>query len=640
MKETSFIEQNKEKWNKFQKLTSNSTSEPEEIADLYADITDDLSYAQTFYNKRTVRVYLNQISQGIHNLVHKQRKDSLKKIFTVWRISVPLEMYRARKNMRFALFMFLFWSLVGAISTYINPDFPRLILGDGYVDHTIENIQKGDPLAIYHTKSHLSMFIEITWNNTKVAFYTFIFGVLFTIGTHVMIFNNAVMLGAFQTFFYLKGLLVTSFLGIWIHGSFEISAIVIASGAGLTLGNGLLFPGSYTRLQSFQMAAWRGLKIMLALVPFIIAAGFLESYVTHMYQELSEWSKWAIIIMSFAIIIGYFVIYPLYVARKYPELVYEKDPPVRVYQNTFDLNKIREFGQIFADTFSFYRVHIGKFLRYNLLLTFPLIIAIVILQDYNHYSELKVPYEYDWAHQMSIMMGFNYKSWLDLLAGLGWTIVFSIWCTTIFHQFKYQTEKRSFKATISFIFQKMPGVWCGLIILYVILLYVPWYWMFIMFFISPFLWLQGASMALNEHKFFKRLGIGYAYSAKNYGTILLGIGLMSLVLFVFAQPFSSVLSYQEVHFMKEPAFPDLLDMFADFVKNISRYYIADFLVPANLVRQVVYVLFIIFVFPLFIIMMGFMYHSVHEKYEALGLKKQFENFGKRKRYQETAIDFE
>lgn len=640
MKETSFIEQNKEKWNKFQKLTSNSTSEPEEIADLYADITDDLSYAQTFYNKRTVRVYLNQISQGIHNLVHKQRKDSLKKLFSVWRVSIPLEMYRARKNMRFALFMFLFWSLVGAISTYVNPDFPRYVLGDFYVEHTLDNIKKGDPLAIYHTKSHLGMFIEITWNNTKVAFYTFIFGVFFSIGTHIMIFNNAVMLGAFQTFFYMKGLLLTSILGIWIHGSFEISAIVIASGAGITLGNGLLFPGSYTRLQSFQMAAWRGLKIMMALVPFIIAAGFLESYVTHMYLELAEWSKWAIIIMSFSIIIGYFVLYPMYVARKYPELVYEKDPPVRVYKNEFDLNKIREFGQIFADTFSFYRVHIGKFLRYNLLLTFPLIIGLTLIQDYNHYSELNRQYEFDWAHQLSILMGFNVKTWMDFVTSFGWTLIFSIWCALIFHQFKYQLEKRSFKETLTFVFKKVPGIWVGLSLLYLILLYMPWYWMFIMLFLAPFIWLQGASMALNENSFFKRLGIGYAYSAKNYGSILLGIGLMSLVLFVFAQPFSSVISYQEVHFMKEPLYRDLLDLLADFIKNISRYYMADFMVPSNIARQIVYLLFLIFILPLFIIMMGFMYHSIHEKYEAVGLKKQFENFGKRKRYQETAVDFE
>lgn len=641
MKETSFIEQNKEKWNKFQKLTSNQTSEPEEIADLYADITDDLSYAQTFYNKRTVRVYLNQIAQGIHNLVHKQRKDSLKKLFTAWRVSIPLEMYRARKNMRFALFMFLFWTVVGVVSTYINPDFPRIILGDGYVDQTIENIQKGDPLAIYHSEgTQLSMFIEITWNNTKVAFYTFIFGIFFTIGTHILIYNNAVMLGAFQYFFHLKGVLVTSFLGIWIHGSFEISAIVIAAGAGITLGNGLLFPGSYTRLQSLQMSAKRGLKIMLALVPFIIAAGFLESFVTHRYLELAEWSKWAIIGISFAIIIGYFVIYPLFVARKYPELVHEREVPVKTYKNTFDLHKIREFGQIFADTFSFYRVHIGNFVRHNLILTFPLILGILLFQDYTHFSELKHQYEYDWAHQLSILMGFQIISWTDVLISGLWTLIFSIWCGTIWYHFKHQEKRSKFRQVARFVFNKLPGIWVGMIFIYLILLYVPWYWMFLVLFVSPLFWLQGASMALGHESFFSRLKHGYAYSARNYATVLLGIGLMSIVLFIFAQPIACVLSYQEVRFMRDPMLPDFLDLFADFVKNVSRYYTSNFMVPANIARQLVYLTFLIFVLPLFIMIMGFQFYSIQEKYEATGLKEQFEKFGKRKRYQETNLDFE
>ena len=58
------------------------------------------------------------------------------------------------------------------------------------------------------------------------------------------------MLGSFQWWFKAKGLLLTSILAVWIHGAFEISAIVIAGGAGITLGNGILFPGTYTRVQS------------------------------------------------------------------------------------------------------------------------------------------------------------------------------------------------------------------------------------------------------------------------------------------------------------------------------------------------------------------------------------------------------
>ncbi len=640
MKETSFIEQNKEKWKKFQSLTSNQTSDPEEIADLYSDITDDLSYAQTFYNKRTVRVYLNQIAQGVHNLVHKQRKDSFRKLFTVWRVSIPLEIYRSRKNLLFALFVFLFWTIVGAISTHFNPDFPRMILGDGYVEMTLKNIEKGDPLGVYHSGSQVSMFLEITLNNITVSFYTFILGIFFTIGTHIMIFNNSIMLGAFQYFFHLKGLLIVSFLGIWIHGAFEISSIAIAGGAGITLGNGLLFPGSYTRLQSLQLSAKRGLKIMMSLIPFLIAAGFLESFVTHNYQELADWSKWAIICISFAIIIFYYIIFPIVVARRHPELVHESDPPIKTYINVFDLNKIRTFGQIFSDTFSFYRVHIGKIMRYNLVLTIPIIIAVVIFQDLMRYEDLTHQYEYDWASQLSIIMGFDIQSISDFVVTLLWTIILSIFTLSILYHFKNQEQKASLKLFIPFMLQKIPGTWLGLSFLFLILFYVPWYWMFLVVFIAPFFWLQGASVILGEERFGRRFGNGFRFGARNYGNVLLGIALMGLVLFIFAQPIACVLSYQEVNFMREPVLEDFLDKFADFVKNVSRYYTTDFLVPANIVRQLIYVIFILFSLPFFVIMMGFMFYTFQEQSQSTGLKKQFANFGKRKRYQETSLDFD
>src|SRR3546814_13017991 len=84
------------------------------------------------------------------------------------------------------------------------------------------------------------------------------------------------MLGAFQFFFYQKGLLLTSVLSIWIHGTLEISAIIIAGSAGLVMGNSLLFPGTWSRLESFRRGARRGLKIVIGLVPVFITAALLE----------------------------------------------------------------------------------------------------------------------------------------------------------------------------------------------------------------------------------------------------------------------------------------------------------------------------------------------------------------------------
>lgn len=389
MKETQFIEQNKEKWHRFEKMHDSKSNDPEELSDLYMDITDDLSYAQTFYKRRTVRVYLNQLAQKVYTGVHKQKGESFRKFLTVWKTSLPLEIYRSRKNLLFALVVFLVYALIGVLTTYIYPEFPRMVMGDGYVDMTIENIQNGNPLAVYEDDHQVNMFLRITTNNLRVAFLTFFVGIFATVGTHILLFNNGVMLGAFQTFFHSKGLLVTSFLGIWIHGAFEISAIVLAGGAGITAGNGFLFPGSYTRLQGLQLSVKRGLKIMLSLVPFIIAAGFLESFVTANYQDLTNWSKWTLILLSFAIIVGYYVIYPIYVARKHPELLHKEEVSSFDDSKKFDFYKIRNLGEIIADTFRLFRIRSSKFFQIILTLLLPIMALLIVLQNINHYSTLR-----------------------------------------------------------------------------------------------------------------------------------------------------------------------------------------------------------------------------------------------------------
>src|SRR3546814_12188447 len=105
------------------------------------------------------------------------------------------------------------------------------------------------------------------------------------------------MLGAFQFFFYQKGLLLTSVLSIWIHGTLEISAIIIAGSAGLVMGNSLLFPGTWSRLESFRRGARRGLKIVIGLVPVFITAALLEGFVTRP-TDMPLWLSVSIITCS------------------------------------------------------------------------------------------------------------------------------------------------------------------------------------------------------------------------------------------------------------------------------------------------------------------------------------------------------
>ena len=119
---------------------------------------------------------------------------------------------------------------------------------------------------------------------------------------------------AFQYFFYAKGLLLQSVLVIWIHGTLEISAIIIAGCAGLVMGNSILFPGTYSRGTSFINGAKQGVKIVIGLVPVFIVAGILESFVTR-YSQMPLWLSLSIIGSSLLFIIGYFIVYPIYLNK-------------------------------------------------------------------------------------------------------------------------------------------------------------------------------------------------------------------------------------------------------------------------------------------------------------------------------------
>lgn len=639
MKETSFIEQNKKKWLKFQQLASSDSSEPEQLTELYTDITDDLSYAQTFYNKRTVRVYLNQLAQSIHNLVHQERSESLKKLITAWRVSIPLEIYRARKNMLFALILAIFWIALGWVTTVNNPDFATTVLGSQYMEVTNQNISQHDPMGIYKGGSQVVSFIDITINNIKVSFYCFILGILFGIGTHIMMMKNAVMVGVFQSYFYVKGFLAVSFLAIWIHGAFEISSIVIACGAGITLGNGLLFPGSYTRLQSLQFAAKSGIKIMLSLIPFFIMAGWLEGYVTRNYSTLSEGSKWLLITFSFALIIFYFVIYPIMVARKHPHLVHQDNPQVRNFKDVFNLKKVRSFAELFTDSFSYYRVHIWRIFKANLIVSFPIIIAVMIFQNGKYGSDLVSQFMFDWQHLLEIVTGTHLRFESDYWAIFAWSIVVAqLFNTTVFG---FTRQKGyTLKEMIIFNYKKLPATYVGTLLLSFVVFFVPYGFYFLLLFTLPLFILTSVSGALGESSFFSNLGSGFRFGARSYGTLLLVILLMTFIITLFAQTIAGIYSYEDNFWVREPIYPDLLDMLADFVGYVARNYTEHFMVPGNIVREVVYILFIFFTIPLFIIMLGFQFFTVREQETSFGLRMEFEKFGKRKKHQETKIDFE
>ena len=306
MREPLFVKQNAAKWKSFEEGIAGT---PDELADRFIQITDDLAYAKTFYPKSKTTAYLNGLAASLHQSIYKNKRVKSNRFKLFWVYELPLLFKTHRKPLLYSFLFFLAFALMGALSARYDEQFVQLIMGPEYVNMTNENIAKGDPFGVYKSQNEFIMFFMIALNNIYVSFVTYILGVFASVGTVFYLFRNGVMLGSFEYFFFSKGLGWQSVLVIWIHGTLEIASIIIAGGAGLVMGNALLFPKTYKRLTSFVKGAKDGMKIVIGLVPIFIVAAFFESFVTR-HTEMPVWLSLFILGGSLAFLIWYVIIYP------------------------------------------------------------------------------------------------------------------------------------------------------------------------------------------------------------------------------------------------------------------------------------------------------------------------------------------
>jgi uncharacterized membrane protein SpoIIM required for sporulation len=316
VREPAFLRQNQPRWQQYEQQP---TTNPDELAARFVALTDDLAYAQTFYPNSQTTAYLNNLTAKLHQRLYRNKPEKTGRFGQFWAEELPLLVAKHHRTLRAAAVLFVIFTAIGALSAALDDRFVRVVLGDGYVNMTLENIRRGDPMGVYKTESEAPMFLFITLNNIYVSLRVFVFGVGLGLGSIIELFRTGMMLGSFQYFFFQKGVGLQSFLTIWIHGTLEISAIVLAGGAGMVMGGGILFPGTYSRAESFRNAARDGVKLAIGLVPIFVVAGFLEGFVTR-HTEMHIAVSLAIIGTSAAFIGWYFGIYPGQVRRRLARL--------------------------------------------------------------------------------------------------------------------------------------------------------------------------------------------------------------------------------------------------------------------------------------------------------------------------------
>lgn len=322
MREALFIKRNRDKWIRYQQ---EQTNDPDEQAERFITLLDDLAYSRTFYPQSKVTRWINSIAVGIYQTIYQNKREKFSRLRTFWTTELPLLVRKHHGVFLFTFIFFLLCVVMAVVSSMHDDFFVKAILGEDYVQMTLENIRKGDPFGVYRDEDKFTMFIRIAFNNIQVALKTFAYGIFFGIGSLYILFQNGLLVGSFEYLFFAQGLGWKSIMVIWIHGTIEISAIIISGAAGLIVGSSILFPGTYSRYQSFRRGIKDAMKIALALIPFLLLAAILESYVTYLMSNtfstgketaLPLWVGGSILVASLALICWYFVWYPIQLGKK------------------------------------------------------------------------------------------------------------------------------------------------------------------------------------------------------------------------------------------------------------------------------------------------------------------------------------
>ena len=288
------------------------------MASEFTRLVDDLGYAKTFYPTSKVTQYINSLATRIYLNIYKNRKEESNRLIYFWKYDVPLTIRKHQGTILFAFILFILFFIVGFFSAKQDQSFTRDVLGNGYVDMTEKNIDEGNPFGVYRSGNSFLMWLGLMINNIIVSLMYFVKGIFFGILSIYSMIKEAIRLGAFEYMFFSKGLGGKAAITVLIHGMLELTAIIIASGAGVVLGKSFLFPGTISRWKSLQIGVKDGVKIVIGLMPIFAIAAFFEGFVTRYYNMPILLSS-AILLAAGSFIIWYFVIYPISLENKFKE---------------------------------------------------------------------------------------------------------------------------------------------------------------------------------------------------------------------------------------------------------------------------------------------------------------------------------
>ncbi|MFK8028673.1 MAG: stage II sporulation protein M [Gammaproteobacteria bacterium] len=279
MKQNEFIRRYEPLWETFEKaLLIGDSDSLEDLPASYRTICHHLSLAKLRNYSPGLQERLNQIALKGHQYLYAGNNDRATDLSKVFVRDFPRCVRQHKWYVLVSSLLFFGPLIVITLAVINDPAFVYSIIdpetAGTYTSMYSENHQENGRTAV----DDVRMFGHYIWNNVSIALRTFASGLLLGVGAIFIILFNGVYIGA------VSGLIATSGYGetFWSfvigHGSFELTAIVLAGATGMKIGFALLLPGRLTRGQSIKQAALDIAPMIYGFVAMLVIAAAIEAF--------------------------------------------------------------------------------------------------------------------------------------------------------------------------------------------------------------------------------------------------------------------------------------------------------------------------------------------------------------------------
>ena len=283
-----FLESRRDKWLEFQALLESlervrgprlSSDQVSTYSQLFRALCYDLSTTRSRQWGNDIELYLNDLVTRGHNAFYGARPRRAREFLTFLSRGFPRLLRENHRYFWLALVLFLVPGIVAGITIAVDPELVSYVLPHSALqqfDDMYSGAGRDEAEALHSQEATMAGFY--VYNNIGIAFRCFATGIFFGVGTVFYLVYNSVYLGVVTSYVMILGHSSNFFSFVVSHGSFELTAIVIAGAAGLMLGNALLRPGPYRRMDALRLRARSAVQIAAGAGVMLAIAAIIESF--------------------------------------------------------------------------------------------------------------------------------------------------------------------------------------------------------------------------------------------------------------------------------------------------------------------------------------------------------------------------